>query len=87
MSLNKFADNAINEIKVVLGNHELSQSQNDEIRSILENSLKQAAEHFRKINNNTVVQCCGPEADLAHKISEKMNQKTDLLISNLSSMR
>ena len=87
MSLKTVADNAINDIKRVLGSHELSQSETEEIRSILENSLKQTTAQFHKINNDTVVQCCGPDADLAHKIATEMKQKTDLLISNLSSLR
>jgi hypothetical protein len=87
MSLKTVADNAYNEIKRVMGDHELSQSQTDELQSILENSLKQTAEQFREINSDTVVQCCGPEADLAHKITAEMKQQSDLLISNLSSLR
>jgi signal transduction histidine kinase len=87
MSLKKVADNAYNEIKQVLGDYQLSQSQTEELRSILENSLKQTAEQFRQINSDTVVQCCGPEADLAHKITEKIQQHSDLLISNLSALR
>ena len=31
--------------------------------------------------------CCGPEADLAHKIQEQMDKKRAMLIANLSSMR
>ena len=87
MSLKTVADNAYNEIKRVLGGHELSQSQTNELRLILENSLKQTTEQFHEINSDTVVQCCGPEADLAHKITAEMKQQSDLLISNLSSLR
>jgi len=87
MSLKTVSDNAINEIKRVLGDQELSQSQTDELRSILESTLKQTVEQFRKINKDTVVHCCGPEADLAHKISAEMKLKTDILISNLCSLR
>ncbi|MGI9317739.1 MAG: hypothetical protein ACR2QW_10430 [bacterium] len=87
MSLKTVADSTLDEIKRVLADSEMSLSQSDEIRSILENSLKQTAEQCCEINSDTVVQCCGPEADLAHKISEEMKLKTDILISNLSSLR
>ena len=87
MSLKTVADSTYNEIKRVLGDHELSQAQMDELRSILENSLKQTTEQFHEINSDTVIQCCGPEADLAHKITSRMKQQSDLLISNLSSLR
>ena len=31
--------------------------------------------------------CCGPEADLAHKIQNEMDRKRDVLIANLMAMR
>jgi hypothetical protein len=35
----------------------------------------------------TAVVCCGPEADLAHKIQEEMDKKRKVLITNLMSIR
>ena len=87
MSFKTVTDDTLAEIKRVLAESELTPSQADEIRSILESSLIQTVEQCSKIDRDTAVQCCGPEADLAHKIAEEMKLKTDALISNLSSMR
>lgn len=87
MSFKTVTDNTLDEIKRVLAESEMTPSQSEEIRSILESSLKQTIEQCRKFNSDTAVQCCGPEADLAHKIAEEMRLKTEVLISNLSSMR
>ena len=87
MSFKTVTDNTLDEINRVLAESEMTPSQIEEIRSILESSLKQTVEQCCKINSDTAVECCGPEADLAHKIAEEMKLKTQVLISNLSSMR
>lgn len=38
-------------------------------------------------HKSTVVACCGPEADMAHKLQHEMIKSQDALIANLSSMR
>ena len=87
MSFKTVTDDTLDEIKRVLADSEMTPSQSEQIRSILESSLIQTVEECSKINSDTAVQCCGPEADLAHKIAEEMKLKTDVLISNLSAMR
>jgi hypothetical protein len=46
----------------------------------LGNTVDESAAVYRDV---TVV-CCGPEADLAHKINEEADRRTQLLISTMS---
>lgn len=56
-------------------------------RSRGKQALLDASERTHKEYREAVIACCGPEADLAHKIQEQMNKKRDVLIANLMSMR
>jgi hypothetical protein len=57
------------------------------ILKIVKQALLDASERTHKEYREAVIACCGPEADLAHKIQEQMNKKRDVLIANLMSMR
>jgi hypothetical protein len=86
MKLKNLADNAVTEVgKIIPG--QLSESEVAAISEIIENTLVEAvgetSEHF----SETAVICCGPEADLAHKIAEEMGLAQKALIANLMGER
>ena len=47
--------------------------------------LDSATRTHRDLKETAVI-CCGPEADLAHKIQEQMDNKRDMLVANLKAM-
>ncbi len=66
---------------------ELSVEERAAILKIVKQALLDASKRTHKEYREAVIACCGPEADLAHKIQEQMNKKRDVLIANLMSMR
>ena len=57
------------------------------ILDIVQRAMHDASSRTHRELKETAVVCCGPEADLAHKIQERMDQKRDMLIANLSALR
>ena len=86
MKLKNLADNAVVEIGKVLPGS-LSESEAAAISEIIENTLVEAVGKTSKRFSETAVICCGPEADLAHKISEEMKLAQKALIANLMGAR
>ena len=87
MALDKTAQKAADKIDAALADFDLSQDQKDAILKIIEKSIVKTVEQTSDMHKETTVICCGPEADLAHKIQEEMDRKTNLLISNLMALR
>ena len=86
MKLKNLADNAVAEVGKIVPSS-LSESEVAAISKIIENTLVEAvgktSEHF----SEKAVICCGPEADLAHKISEEMRLAQKAIIANLMGER
>ena len=63
----------------------------DDQRPLQEDAVQQAmldaSSRTHREMKDTAVVCCGPEADLAHKIQNEMDKKRDMLIANLMAMR
>ena len=57
------------------------------VSDIVRKALLDVSGHTHKTYKNAAVVCCGPEADLAHKIQEQMDKERDMLIANLMAMR
>ena len=57
------------------------------VLDIVKKAMLDTSHRTHRELKETAVVCCGPEADLAHKIQEQMDQKRDMLIANLSAMR
>lgn len=57
------------------------------ILKIVRQAMIDASGQTHKECKEAAVICCGPEADLAHKIQEQMDKKRDMLIANLMAMR
>ena len=87
MALEKTAQKAATRIDEALGGYDLSVDEKDAILKIIEKSLIRTVEETTDTHREATVICCGPEADLAHKIQEEVERKKDLLISNLMALR
>jgi hypothetical protein len=87
MALEKTAQKAATRIDEALGDYELSEAEKAAILKIIEKSLIRTVEKTTDTHREATVICCGPEADLAHKIQEEVERKKDLLISNLMALR
>lgn len=66
---------------------DLSEDERKKISQILESALVKSVEQATESHHEATVICCGPEADLAHKIAEEMGLANKALIANLIAMR
>ncbi len=66
---------------------DLPEADRDAILKIVQQAVLDASNRTHKELKEAAVICCGPEADLAHKVQEQMDKKRDMLIANLMSMR
>lgn len=87
MSLEKTALKTAEKIDQALDGYNLSAQQKAEILEIIGNSLVKTAEEITAAHREATVFCCGPEADLAHKIEAEVERKKQALISNLKALR
>ncbi len=65
----------------------LSEDERKKVSQILEGALIKSVEQATKSHHEATVICCGPEADLAHKIAEEMALANKALIANLMALR
>ena len=86
MSLKSLVDNAVKDIGKT-ASKPLSESDTAAISKIIEKSMVEAVRQSTKSCTTAAVVCCGPEADLAHKITEEVNRAQHVLITNLMAMR
>lgn len=86
MTLKTLANDTVKEIARTIPNS-LTEADTAEISRVIEKALVEAVSHSVQNCKAAAVVCCGPEADLAHKIAEEVNRAEDLLITNLMSMR
>lgn len=61
----------------------LSEEQASAIAKIIENALVEAIRKTTQSCSHEAVVCCGPEADMAHKISDSLRRTRKALIANL----
>lgn len=87
MSLEKTALKTADKIDQALSGFDLSEQQKAEILKIVGKSLVKTAEEMTEAHREATVVCCGPEADLAHKIEEEVERKKTALIANLMALR
>jgi hypothetical protein len=86
MSLNTLTRSTVEQIRASVGNS-LSESQIAAVTKIIDDALIKAVNQSTKKCTDAAVICCGPEADLAHKIAEDVERARYALIGNLTSMR
>jgi len=87
MSLKQLVEDTTAALMQVIDDYEFSEEQRRALRAVVEKSIAKAVEQARVAHKEATVFCCGPEADIAHKIEWEAKQKTNLLISNLSALR
>lgn len=86
MDLERLRDRATSDICALLA-AELSKETQAKIAEIVDAALLDATGVVHKKSKEAVIFCCGPEADLAHKIQHRMDQQREMLIANLMAMR
>ena len=86
MALINLVDNAMIQIGKSVSTP-LTDSELTEISKIIESALINAVNQSTKNCTEAAVICCGPEADLAHKIAEEVDRAQHVLITNLMAMR
>ena len=87
MSVQSSIDDTAASIISALGNHDLSDSEKEEITKFVGQLLVKTVEKTTANHLQAATNCCGPEKDLAHQIADEINRKKELLISNLKAMR
>ena len=85
MNLENLANRVTDELGKALS--DLPDPERRAILEIVHRAMHDSATRTHRELKETAVICCGPEADLAHKIQEQMDKKRDMLIANLSAMR
>jgi hypothetical protein len=85
MNLEKLSKRVTKELDIALS--DLPLGEKEAILEIVLRAMSDASSRTHREMKEVAIVCCGPEADLAHKIHEQMDKKRDMLISNLSAMR
>jgi len=87
MTVEKIAEDAVKRLVKAFPGFEFTEDQMADVGRIIEEAMShtvgEAATEYRK----ATVMCCGPESDLAHKIAEETERRTELLVSSLSHLR
>jgi len=86
MNLEKLSNRVAQELDRALS-ADLPAAEREAILDIVRRAMLDSSSRTTREMKETAVICCGPEADLAHKIQEQMDQKRDMLIANLTAMR
>ena len=87
MSVESSIEDTTASIMSALSSHDLSDSDREQITTIVSQLLVKTVEKTTKNHLEAADNCCGPELDLAHQIREEINRKKDVLISNLKALR
>ena len=66
---------------------DLAAEDREAIAKIVQQALLDASGHTHEEVTQAVMAVCAADTDLAHKLQKRMDQKRDMLIANLSSMR
>jgi hypothetical protein len=86
MNLEKLSKRVTQELDTALA-ADFPAAERQAILKIVQQAMLDASNRMHREMKETAVICCGPEADLAHKIQEQMDKKRDMLIANLMAMR
>jgi hypothetical protein len=86
MSLKKLADEAVKQIEKSIEG-QLTERDVATVSSVIQDALIEAVNESSRSCGGAAMNCCGPDADLAHKIAEDVERKRYALLANLLSMR
>ncbi len=87
MSVKESIEITTEAIAKALAEHQLSDAEREEVNRIVSKLLVKTVKKTTHNQVETAQNCCGPEKDLAHQLTEEMHRKKNLLISNLMSLR
>jgi hypothetical protein len=87
MTLKKIADGTVRKLVRSIPGLEFTKTQRAEIARVIESALEDTVAEAAATYQEVAVMCCGPEADLAHKITHEADKRTELLIASLSHQR
>ena len=83
MATNSLAEDVVSQIKKNVSNP-LTEPEILAISEIIDKALAAAVNQSTECCTRAVTVCCGPEADLAHKISHEVGLAQKALIANLN---
>jgi hypothetical protein len=86
MTLQSLTDDAVRQIEEVFSK-KLTAQEAEKVSKIVEKTLIKAVTGVTKHYVDAALICCGPEADMAHKIKEEVESKKHALFGNLISLR
>jgi hypothetical protein len=87
MSVQSSIEDTTTAIMNALSRHKLSDAERNEVTRIVSKLLVKTVKKTTRNQIETALNCCGPERDLAHQLSEEMHRRKNLLISNLMALR
>ena len=87
MALMKTALKAARNIEEALDDYDLSQEEREAILKIIEKSIRKTVDQAAREHREAIAFCCGPDADMAHKIADEVERRNRALIANLSALR
>lgn len=87
MALMKTALKAARKIEEALDAYDLTEAEREAIMKIIEKSIRKTIDEAAAEHREAIALCCGPDADMAHKIAEEVERRNRALIANLSAMR
>jgi len=86
MNLEKLSKRVTDELDTALSK-DVSAAEREEIMDIVRRAMLDSSNRTHRDMKEAAIVCCGPEADLAHKIQETMEAKRQKQIANLMGMR
>lgn len=86
MNLEILVDDAVTRIDEAVA-ATLTVQETAAISKIVNDTLVRAVGATTQSYSDVVVSCCGPEADMAHKINEEVERARIALVANLMGMR
>jgi hypothetical protein len=86
MDLKKLAERLTKDVCNVLARPP-TDAERTAIGRVIDRAIVDATGQSHQSCKETVVFCCGHEADLAHKIQEQLDKDREMLVANLMAMR
>jgi hypothetical protein len=86
MTIKEITSHAIADVNTILAG-KLSEDEITEIDRIIQSSILNSALSMSESCRRMAVRHGGPEADIAHKINEEIENKREALLANLNSLR
>ena len=87
MTLKQLADETVAALEKAFPESELDDAKRAKISKIVEHTLLNAVDRATQSHRAATVVCCGPDADIAHKIAEEVDRANTALTAHLTALR